>query len=229
MGFDPSQHEWFRPGQTVVINPGGLTEETATIAGLGSLILTAPLRFTHLPRETVAVVGDAQTTPPDEHLLSGHLLLLSQNPRKPETRRAQVVSKDRPQLALGSEGDVAALRAADGWLRVRAAGAGGFDVTYPLPASGWKPLEAKKPAKGLKHSGHGPITKVVLTAGKQLIVTAKGKALGVELATKPGPVQVELALGARRYCLEFGGRERFKAGKRLLRQKASRAAACPPS
>lgn len=229
MGFDPGAHAWFQPGQTIVINPGGATEETATIASLGSLILTAPLRFTHLPRETVAVVGAAQTTPPDERMLSGHALLLSQNPKKPDSRRAQVVSKDRAQLDLGSDVDVAALQAADGWLRVRAAGDGGFDVTYPLPAGGWKPLKAKKPAKGLKHPGHGPITKVVLTSGKQLLVTAKGQALGIDLATKLGPVQVELALGARRYCLEFGGRERFKAGKRLLRRKSERATACPGS
>ncbi|MCC6231312.1 MAG: hypothetical protein IT580_01635 [Verrucomicrobiales bacterium] len=47
---------WFEAGQTIVINPGGANEESAVIRGFGSLLLEAPLRFTHEPRELVVAL-----------------------------------------------------------------------------------------------------------------------------------------------------------------------------
>ena len=55
LGLDPAG-PWFEVGQTLVINPGGANEETAVLKGFGSLVLEAPLRFTHEPRELVAAL-----------------------------------------------------------------------------------------------------------------------------------------------------------------------------
>lgn len=60
---------WFEPGQRVVINPGGDNEEIATVAAVGSLVLTEPLAHDHLAGEMVSVVsaledeGDAEPPP----------------------------------------------------------------------------------------------------------------------------------------------------------------------
>jgi len=67
--------------------------------------------------------------------------------------------------------------------------------------------------------------------GKLLKIAGAGEALAHRLGqTAPGIVAVELTLGSsRRDCLEFGGREKFRPGRRLVRQNASRATQCPPA
>lgn len=55
----PEDTSWFRAGDKVVVNPGGANEETATVIGLGSLLLDAPLRFSHEPGEMVSVMSTA--------------------------------------------------------------------------------------------------------------------------------------------------------------------------
>jgi len=51
---------FFTVGDQIVINPGGATEELATVAGLGSLILADPLQYEHQPGEMVSVVPIVQ-------------------------------------------------------------------------------------------------------------------------------------------------------------------------
>lgn len=46
--------EAFVVGGEIVINPGGANEETATIAGFGSILLAEPLRFAHAAGESIA-------------------------------------------------------------------------------------------------------------------------------------------------------------------------------
>lgn len=214
---------WFAVGQTIVINPGGETQELATITGFGSLILAAPLAHFHEPSETIAVVGAAQLVQPVEHLLSGQLLSVSQKPGRPETRRARIVSRDGAQLEIGSAADVEALQRAGGWLRIRTET--GATMVHPLQASNLKPLSKKKLAKGLKYSD-GTVTKLVVQARKQVALSAKGAGVDVALEQRPGTVHVEIALGDRRFCFAFGGKEQFKAGKKLVRRKAGRPVAC---
>jgi hypothetical protein len=64
---------WFAPGQQVVINPGGATEEVRTVSGVAPLRFTQPLARPHLRGEVVSVVAAAPavvpttpTTPPTE-------------------------------------------------------------------------------------------------------------------------------------------------------------------
>ena len=59
----PEGSDWFEPGQRIVIAPGEANEEFATVASLGSLVLTEPLQFEHTPGEIVAVVEAAPTDP----------------------------------------------------------------------------------------------------------------------------------------------------------------------
>ena len=144
-------------------------------------------------------------------------------------RRLAILSHDAAQLGLADVPDVTALFAAGGSLRVTAVGGDGFDATYPLPRDGWDVLKTKTPAKGVRFKDKaGPITKVTLKAGKQLQVAGKGAALQHSLALEPDLVRLELRIGTRRYCLEFGGTESdFTASKQLRRKDAGRPAACP--
>lgn len=54
LGMDPNS-PFFEPGDTVVINPGGANEETATVEALGSLVLDEPLEFDHGVGEPIVI------------------------------------------------------------------------------------------------------------------------------------------------------------------------------
>lgn len=161
-------------------------------------------------------------------LLTGQKLLLTDSATRPQKRKLNVVSVDRADLALGDEADVLGLVASGGRLRIVALGGDGFDASYDLDASLWQPLKKKKPEKGVRYrNASGPIRSVVIKSGKRLLVKGKGDALDQSLASEPSVVEVELVLGARRFCLAFGGSGPFKAGKKLLRRKAADASGCP--
>ena len=163
----------------------------------------------------------------DDIPLSGQKLLLKDKPDKTTKRRLKLVVKD-PGLTLG-----AGLGSADdptqggAELRVRSAAPGGFEGTYALPASGWRALKKKKPEKGWKFDGSDAITKVILKAGKQLVVKGKGSALVHTLAADPESVDVILIVGTRRYCMRFGGQVTFKEGKSWVAKNAVAPGACP--
>lgn len=240
LGLPPAANAWFAPGQQIVVNPGGANQEGATVVGLGSLLLAAPLRYDHdagelvtvmpTPRTTTTVVTVTTTTLPTrpstvDRFLSGRRLLLQDHPRKPQVRRLEATSTDKAQLDLG--GDVPALLAAGGSLRLRAMGGDGFDATIPLPAGGWAPLDRKKPAKGIRFRGRGTVRTLVIKPGKTLLVKGRGVGLGFTLGQEPGIVQLEVTIGDRRLCLEFPPPGKFTSGKRLVRTKAQRARECP--
>ncbi len=62
LGLDPAQNEFFQNGQAIVINPGGANQEEATITGLGSLIIAAPLQFDHQAGELITVKPTISST-----------------------------------------------------------------------------------------------------------------------------------------------------------------------
>jgi glucose/arabinose dehydrogenase len=107
---------------------------------------------------------------------------------------------------------------------LRVTGAG-LDTVVQLPANRWSPVGPKnKPPTGFVYKDPknlaGPIRSARITIGQRLHLVGAGAPLEFELATDPGPVTVELAIGVRRYRLEFGGVVQFTPGKSYIAKKA---------
>jgi hypothetical protein len=143
----------------------------------------------------------------------------------PQKRRLLVVAKGGPLSLGGGNGsaDDPTLHGAS--LRV-VASSGSFDVTYPLD-DGWRLLGKPGQNRGYKRRGGGPIRKIVVKAGKLLRIVGRGAELEHSLLTDPETVAAELRLGARYWCLEFGGTTRTRSSKALVVVDAAPATVCP--
>jgi polyvinyl alcohol dehydrogenase (cytochrome) len=112
-------------------------------------------------------------------------------------------------------------------LRVRTTTGDGFDTFYQLPKTAWHLLGRPGDNRGYRfRSRTGPILSAVVRPGRQITLKGKG-ALGHTLATNPAPIDVVLEVGARRYCMEFGGTVTFAAQRRLRAMDAPAPTACP--
>jgi PKD repeat protein len=227
LGLAPDVNAWFQVGQRVVINPGGVNEETVTIVGFGSLHLAEPLRFDHQAGELVTALDGTAGRLPVIRRLSGHQLAMKYKASKPTSRKLVVASKDKTQTDLGDAANVATLLAEGGSLRLVAVGGDGFDVQLPLPASGWKAIRKKHPEKGIRFRGTGGVRSVIIKPGKQLVVKGAGADLAFTLVEEPETVQAQVAIGDRRMCLAFPRPGKFVAEKQLVRVRAAQAPSCP--
>jgi hypothetical protein len=112
--------------------------------------------------------------------------------------------------------------------------AGGFDSTYPLPASHWDyfPLFSATGYKGYQYKDNqnveSPIGMIRVLAGKTMKLKGKGPTFQVPLASNPDPVHVVLTLGNRRYCMSFGGlRQNYKVNQIFWGKDALAPSGCP--
>jgi len=166
---------------------------------------------------TSSTVTTTSFPPGSGQPVAGMKLLLKANPSKPAKKALVLVAKDAGLVA----GDPTQT---GGSLRVSASARDGFDTSYPLPASRWKPIGK---GKGYRFKDPaGPIKSVVVRPGKVAKAIGKGTGLGHTLAVNPDPVTVLLAVGAQRDCMSFAG-GKFVAGKKYLATNDPPPAACP--
>lgn len=161
--------------------------------------------------------GTTTTTVPA--LLSGRTLRLVDHPSRPDKRKLLVAAK-------GVQVDLADDPVANGGrLRIFV----GSEPAGDYALTGWTQRNARRPEKGYRLRGSGPITRALVVPGKALKIAGAGEALAHRLGeAAPGTVGVELTLGSSsRNCLEFGGREKFKPGRKLVRKKAGQTTQCP--
>jgi hypothetical protein len=155
--------------------------------------------------------------------LSGRTLALTTKPGRADKSKLALVAKG---LTLGDGNGSADDPVVHGGALTVSSDAGGFTATHPLVGS-WKYVGKVGLGKGYKwKSATSPIRSVAIKKGK-LAIAGRGADLGFDLDDDPKPVRVELTLGARVYCLEFGGTARFKAGKLYRAERARAPAACP--
>jgi hypothetical protein len=115
-------------------------------------------------------------------------------------------------------------------LRLLDVGGAAGDVTYALPASGWKQLGAGG-SKGFKYKGAGTASdpcKVVLVKQKVIKAVCKGPSLGL---TPPfsGDAGIVLHVGADsiRYCGRLGGFTVSNTASTFKRKDAAAPTGCP--
>ena len=153
--------------------------------------------------------------------------LLLKDSSKTQKRRIVLVSKDGA-LTLGQgPGSGDDPTRFGGSLRVRSLAGTGFDATYDLEPIGWRPLKKRDPSKGWKYTRGNAIKLAVLKNGALLRIVGRGSALDHSLGADPNPVDVVFALGARRYCMQFGGQVKFAPGKSYLARDAAAPVKCP--
>ena len=112
-----------------------------------------------------------------------------------------------------------------GSLRVLSIEGDVFDTTYPLPAQGWSYRRSEGVATGYVFHGTGTIRLVRLLAGNKIRIRGRG-AVGHTLGANPAPVRVILTLGARQYCMTYGGSVSARS-QRYVASDAPAPDACP--
>ncbi len=102
-----------------------------------------------------------------------------------------------------------------------------FDTTYALPAAGWRYLRRRGEVVGYRYKGTAPIGSVRVKAGKTVRVAGRSDGLAHTLTASPDPVRVVVKIGARQYCMRFGGTSEFAAGSRYVARDAAAPDICP--
>jgi glucose/arabinose dehydrogenase len=196
------------------------------MTAVGAPTTTTTAATTTVTTTTTTTSTTTRPPAPDE-LLGGRRLTLKAHAGT-SSKRLLVLAKDAVTLGDGN-GSADDPTLAGGSLRVRTtAGCGGpCDSLYPLAQSGWRRIGPAGTNKGYKfRSKTGPIRVVVVKTGRLLKAVGHGP-LGHALAADPQPVDVALRLGARQYCLRFGGAVTFKPPSQFAAKDAPTSPGCP--
>ncbi len=156
----------------------------------------------------------------------GSALVLRDNATRPAARRLVAVSRDTHVDLTDTQGTDEDPTVAGGALRVGTVVGDGFDVQALLPASGWRTIGKPEAPRGYRFKSDGPIRSVTIRTGGVVRIVGSGAALDLSLQADPNPVVVDLTIGARRYCMRFGGDATFKAGRRFAAHAAPAPAQC---
>jgi hypothetical protein len=188
------------------------------------------LYLSRFAEDCVWRVAPTGTPPPGAtgQPIKGKKLLLKWQPDKARKRGIDLIGKDRAiSIGDGNGSDDDPVRTG-ATLRVVSTAGDGFDTTYVLPREGWRYLKKEGANKGYKFKGKGTAVKsVLLKPGKIIKIVGKGAALQHSLGADPDPVDVVLRFGSQKFCMRFGGKTKFKAGKKFIAKKAPAPAACP--
>jgi hypothetical protein len=160
--------------------------------------------------------------------LAATKLVLKAKPGRPDKSKLVLVAKDR-SLSIGAGPGSTEDPTTNGGAFAIASGTspgGAFAATHDL-AGDWRTIGKPEAAQGWKRKSKTSVVRlVVVKAGKLVKVKAVGD-VGFDLDDDPDPVTVELRLGARRYCFEFGGTPKFKPAKKYVAKKPGAPSSCP--
>jgi hypothetical protein len=137
-----------------------------------------------------------------------------------------VTSRDSHLVFTDTRGTADDPTLTGGRLRVSTTSGDAFDVDVPLPPTAWRTIGKADAGRGYKYVTDGPIRSVTVKTGGALRIVGSGADLGLTLNADPTPVVVELEVGGRRYCMQFGGDVQFRPGRRFVAHEAPAPAQC---
>jgi hypothetical protein len=154
------------------------------------------------------------------------VLILRDSPTHPRARRLLVAARDTHIDLTDTRGTADDPSLTGGAVRVRTTAGDAFDLDQLLPASGWRTIGNTDTPRGYRFKSDGPIRSVSIKSGGTVRIVGSGPDLALSLQADPNPVVVDVTIGGRRYCMQFGGDASFKPGKRFAAHAAPAPAQC---
>jgi hypothetical protein len=156
----------------------------------------------------------------------GTAITLRDSPTNPRARRLVVGWRDTHVDLTDTRGTADDPSLMGGAVSVGTMAGDVFDVEQILPASGWRTIGKPDAPRGYRFKSDGPIRSVTIKTGGIIRIVGSGADLTLSLQTDPNPVTVDVTMGGRRYCMQFGGDATFKPGKRFAAHAAPAPAQC---
>jgi hypothetical protein len=154
------------------------------------------------------------------------VLVLRDSETNPRARRLLAVSRDTHIDLTDTRGTADDPSLAGGAVRIGTTAGDAFDVEELLPASGWRTIGKPDAPRGYRFRSDGAIRSVTIKTGGVVRIVGSGANLALSLQADPNPVAVDVTIGGRRYCMQFGGDATFKPFKRFTARTAPAPAQC---
>ncbi|MBA2347533.1 MAG: hypothetical protein H0V81_04490, partial [Solirubrobacterales bacterium] len=205
----PGGQSWFKPGDLVVIDPGGPNEEFVTVKALGSIITSAPLTKDHVSGEMIAVVPQDAPAPPSAGPAPSASTPLAVPLTPPVSPPAVPSPGGKPSSTAASEPKAKAPRlSAVKLAKRRFSRKSGTKLSFKLDKAARVTVSVKRKVKGRK-KGKRCSTKV--KRGKRC--TAYVKAKTVQIKAKKGGTRI--TYGKRLKRGTYVARVSVKGGRRV--------------